>query len=236
MILYRGAPYADVLTTFKTSRLMHCVEDRSGRSKVDTVDSWRALYRAVQLGWFVAPGSDAEPMMDVQELAHYSRHANGRVHLLVPGELIFFPTPADLSEDREWTDHVAEDGSIARRFSARFYANLFEDLGVSAVACLGSGSAAAAAAAALAEREIEAVDLRLAADGSSLLRGLDALLSLARAAPGAVAVHSGDDFQWPRYLEALVRAFLMSRLGFDAGAAGAWLAMAGPWMLAGAGR
>ena len=87
LILYRGAPYDNVLATFRNSHLIQSVKDRPGLCKAETVDSWRSLHRAVRLGWFVAPGSNAEPMMDVQELTHYSRRANsgcvlqGRPHV-----------------------------------------------------------------------------------------------------------------------------------------------------------
>ncbi len=76
------------------------------------------------------------------------------------------------------------------------------------------------------------MDLGLAADGASLLHALDLLLLLAAAVPGAVAVHSGDGFRWPAYAGRLVAAFLISRLGFGAGAATAWIRMLCPWMLA----
>ena len=143
LILYKGATYDAVVAAFSISDLSSHVDERNYK---DNLDGWRALQHAMCLGWFVPPHSHAEPMMDVHELAHYSHQANGGVHLSVPGELLFFPTPADLSEDREWADYTADDGSIVRRFSARFYAELFQDLDVSVVACLGTGSAAAAAA------------------------------------------------------------------------------------------
>ena len=76
---------------------------------------------------------------------------------------------------------------------------------------------------------LHAEDLGLAADGSSMLRGLDRLLAASRAAPGAVAVHSGDGLEWPEYIEALAAAFLISRLGFDEGSAMGWLRMVSPW-------
>ena len=175
------------------------------------------------------PQSDDEPVLDVQELAHYSRVENGSVHLSVPGEMLFCPTPDDLPADKQWADYSREDGRTARRFSGEFYASLFENLQVSVVVCLGTGSATTNAA--LEEHGIESVDLGLAADGSSLLRGLDALLSLARAAPGVVAVHSGEGFEWPGYTGTLEAAFMMRRLGFEEGSARAWLGMVSPWML-----
>jgi hypothetical protein len=46
-----------------------------------------------------------------------------------------------------------------------------------------------------------------------------------------VAVHSGDGFKWPAYIGTLVVAMLISRLGFEEGAARAWIRMLCPWML-----
>ena len=168
-----------------------------------------------------------EPILDVEEFAHYASAAQGRVYMAVPGALHFFPTPDDLLGDQEWADHI-EDGRTVRVFGAHFYAELFQDMGLSLVVCLGRSSAATAAA--FGARGIETVNLDLAADGSSLLRGLDRLLSLARVAPGAVAVHSGDGFEWPAYAGTLAAAFMISRFGLEEGAAKAWLGMVVPWM------
>ena len=167
----------------------------------------------------------------MEEYAHYAARPNGIVHLTVPGSMFFFPSPDDLL-NQEWADYVEDDGQTVRRFSASYYAALFEEeLNVSVVACLGQGSACAAAA--FAERGIEAMDLGLAEDGSSMLRGLDQLLAVSRAAPGAVAVHSGHGFEWPAYVGTLVTAFLISRAGFEEGSARAWLRMVSPWMVRG---
>jgi hypothetical protein len=196
---------------------------------IAALDCWRALDRAMHLGWLVDPESEVEPTLDLEEFAHYASGANGSVHMAVPGKMFFFSSPEVMPIEHQWTDSVAHDGTTTRRFSPAFYADLLDDLGVSAVVCLGRSDAAASSA--FAERGIEAVDLALAADGSSLLRGLDRLLSLAAAAPGAVAVHSGDGAAWPAYTETLVVAVLISRLGFDEGAARAWIRMLCPWML-----
>ena len=192
-----------------------------------TLDCWRALDRALHFGWLAPPDSDIEPTFDAEEFAHYASAAQGRVYLAVPGALHFFPTPDDLLGDQEWADHI-EDGRTVRVFGAHFYAELFQDMGLSLVVCLGRSSAATAAA--FGARGIETVNLDLAADGSSLLRGLDRLLSLAREAPGAVAVHSGDGFEWPAYAGTLAVAFMISRFGLEEGAAKAWLGMVVPWM------
>ena len=207
--------------------------DSSSSIKVPILNCWRAIQQALSLRWLVAPDSDVQPMLDMEELEHYAGHANGSLHMVVPGRMYFFPTPDDLPDGQQWAYHVASSGATIRRFSASFYAELFkvEELNVSMVACLGQGSEAAAAA--FEARGVEAVDLGLAEDGSSLLRGLDRLLSLSRAVPGAVAVYSGRGPKWPGYLETLVAAFLIRREGFDEGAARAWLRMVSPWKVGG---
>ena len=173
------------------------------------------------------------------ELTHYASAANGAVYLVIPGALIFLPTPADDldSDGPEWADSEAADGRTARRFSPGFYASLLADLGVSAVACLGSGSPATARA--LHTRGIAAMDLALeaaaAASGgaplASIILALDRLLALAAAAPGALAVHSGAGAEWPEAVGTLAAAFLIRRFDFGGAAAVAWLHMLAPWML-----
>ena len=199
------------------------------------IDCWSALKHAVQHAWISECLEDEEPLTDLAELLHYSRAANGNVHAVIPGKLLFFATPDDSLRDVDWADGARDAGRTTRTFSPAFTAALLHDLGVSAVACLGTGSAATADA--LARHGIEAADLGLAADGSSLLRGLDRLLSLAAGAPGAVAVHSGDaGGGWPGYAGTLAKALLISRAGMGEGAAGAWLGLACPWAVAAAGR
>ena len=201
--------------------------------EVRIIHCWRAIEQTVSLRWLVVPESNVQSMLDVEELEHYACRANGSLHMVVPGRMFFFPTPDDLPDGQQWADNVARSGATIRRFSASFYAELFkvEELNVSMVACLGQGSEAAAAA--FEARGVEAVDLGLAEDGSSLLRGLDRLLSLSWAVPGAVAVYSGRGSEWPGYLETLVAAFLIRREGFDEGAARAWLRMVSPWSAGG---
>jgi hypothetical protein len=189
----------------------------------------QAFERAKAIGWFVNSDSRDEPILDIQEFAHYSDIANGAVHLAMPSALIFFPTPSILHPDQDWIDVEPLDDRPARLFSPTYYAALFHDFSVWCVVCLGRTDPAVLAA--FKARGIETEDLGMAADGSSLLRGLDRLLSLSRAAPGTLAVHSGEGLEWPGYTATLAKAFMMSRLGFDEGSAGAWLGMTCPWML-----
>jgi hypothetical protein len=200
---------------------------------VTALNCWQALDQSKRLGWLVDPKSGIEPALDVEAFAHYANRANGGVHMAVPGRLLFFPTTKALPNNQDWADITVDDGGTVRRFSPSFYAELFHDLGVSDVVCLGCSDPAAATV--FAEHGIEVMDLGISAEGgSSLLHGLDLLLSLAAMAPGAVAVHSGDGFRWPAYTERLVAAFLISRLGFAADAATAWIRMLCPWLSASA--
>ena len=236
MILHRGQGAEAVSSLFEasgfvTARELHTAAD--GGLEPSPYDCWRALDRARSLAWLVDPQSDDDPLLDMEEFDHYAAPANGAVHLTVPGKLFFFPTPKDLPAGQDWDDCADSSGAVVRRFSARFYADLLHHLGASCVVCLGGGSAQSAAA--LAARGLHVEDLGLAADGSSLLRGLDRLLSLARAAPGAVAVYSGDGAVWPGYTGSLAAAFLISRLGFDEGSARAWPRLTSPWAAAAAG-
>jgi hypothetical protein len=248
LILHRGHSVDAVLAAFQD--LSHrfvpltCPSNPDDAHIVTLHDCWRALGRALLLGWFVPPASDDEPALDAAELAHYARPANGGVRILAPGALLLFPTPSDdLPAGQEWADAVAADGRAARRFGAGFCASLLADLGATSAACLGRASPAAARA--LAARGVAPLDLHLAAPapragggapapaaaaaGGLLLRALDRLLTLARAAPGAVAVHcgAGGGAEWPAaWLATLAAAFLISRFGFSGPEAAAWVHLA----------
>ena len=230
LILRRGLSVSAVSKAFQDAGLsdrfapLSASEDEHG---VTVHDCWRALGHAMRLGWLVPPSSDDEPTLDVDELVHYARPANGGVQIVVPGALVFFPTPCDSVPDgMEWADSVSADGSAVRRFSARYYASLLADLGVAAAACLGRTSAASARA--LAARGLGPADFpapRTPGPGA-LLPALDRLLTLVRGAPGAVAVHGDSICGWSRTaLGTLAMAVLMSRFGFSGGEAAAWVHM-----------
>jgi hypothetical protein len=51
--------------------------------------------------------------------------ANGSLHFVVPDRLLLFPEPQPVPDGRAW-----HDAGGARRFSARYYADLFAHLGV----------------------------------------------------------------------------------------------------------
>ena len=195
-------------------------------------DGLRALYRAKHLSWL--DQKDMEPIFDVEMCAHYSAQANGNVHVLVPGKVLLFPTPEPLPHDQAWVD-VSEPGcAVERRFSAAYLADVLTDLGVAAVVCLGECDGSAAAG--LEERGLDVHHLGLDPRQPSMLQVMDWVLAVAREAPGAVAVCSGEGCwggEWRGVVGTLAAAYLMRELGFDAGAADAWVRMACAEMSAG---
>ena len=160
-------------------------------------------------------------------MLHYASPANGDIHMVVPGKIICFPTPADLPADQHWADSDATSGGVVRRFSAAFFADLFAELGVDVAVCL---HACAYDRAAFLAQAIEVEDLHTDPASLHMLRAIDRFLAVAAAAPGLVALQSGSD--GPGHLGALVLSYLTSRLGFDAESAVAWVRMVHPALLA----
>ena len=159
-------------------------------------------------------------------MLHYASPANGDIHMVVPGKIICFPSPANLPADQAWADSDATSGGVVRRFSAAFFADLFAELGVDVAVCL---HACAYDRAAFLAQAIE-VDLHTDPASPHMLRAIDRFLAVAAAAPGLVALQSGSD--GPGHLGALVLSYLTSRLGFDAESAVAWVRMVHPALLA----
>ena len=193
------------------------------------VNGWAALHRARELCWLgpVADNDEARPF-DVEMSLHYAVKANGNIHTLVPGKLLLFPTPADLPTGQFWADVSESNGVTARRFSAPYLAEILADLDVSVVVCLGQTSSASADA--FLECGLDVHDLLLDPRRPSLLRAIDRVLSLARAAPGAVAVFCGGagGADCPAHVRMLAAAYLVSDFGFSAAAADAWVQMLCP--------
>ena len=227
------------------SRAFDAVSDRfvgyhheSWGQRVTVSDCWQALDRAVRLGWIVDSNTDTEPVLEVDEYEHYAGLANGSVHMVVPGTLFLFPTPDDLPGDAEWAVCEGEDGGTVRRFSPRYYASLFADLGVTAagsLTCTAPWAARALAAGGIEVLDlgIESMDEEAMSDEGALLGALEGLLTrtASKAGRGTVAVHSGRGGEWPSWIGVVVAGVLMGRLGFGEGAARAWIGMLCPWML-----
>ena len=224
-----------------TNRLMAAPGFDLDRAKysITVLDCWQALIHARHrswMSWRTSPDDDDQPLL-IDEVVHYAHPANGGIHILAPGALLLFQSPVDLPDGALWAAAAARDGSPpARRFAPAFYADLLPDLGVRAIASLDPCRCAAAPAA-FAAAGLAAVDLSPATGPRrrpSPLRALDALLSLTRAAGGAVALHAGGDRApgaWPEHTAAVVAAFLVGREGFAERAAYAWLLLLCPWLL-----
>ena len=143
--------------------------------------------------------------------------------MLIPGKLLLAPSPAALPAGETWAD-VSDAGRPAeRRFAAGLLADVLADLGTSAAAWLGRAGEGDAAA--VAARGLDVHELGLDERQPALLAAMDRLLAVARAAPGAVAVFGGGGANGA--VAALAAAWLMT-LGFDGGAAEAWLRLVCP--------
>jgi hypothetical protein len=238
LILGKGLEYDDVISAFRPlSRLFVPYSDPSISEHdgfMTVMDCWKALYHAKSLGWLDmskdpdihhAAHPDSFPVagkpMDLDECIHYSDPVNGDLHSVIPGKLIFFANPTNLSDGLHWLDSEGE-----RRFSPAFYADLFTDFDVVLVICLEEcdydrGPFAAAG--------VGVEELCLRPDTPNMLRAADRFFCLLEAAPGAVALHGGRSGL--SYAGTLVSAHMMSRLAFGAGDAAAWLRMACPALL-----
>ena len=174
--------------------------------------------------------------MCVDEFLHYAGRANGSVHLLVPGKLVFFCSPEDLGaapDQPGWIDDTNSTGALTRRFGPGYYADLFQEMGVAVVASLTSSDFCPAAFDA---RGIEVVDLHLGcaavhSGAPPLMQAMDQLVCLSRAVgDGLVAVHSGEAMVWPDYLGNVVSAYLIHVARFSPRGAVAWVLLFCPWM------
>ena len=221
-----------------TSSLWPFTKTRSSVSDfagTEMKNGWSALSRAKQLAWLKSAKDEEHENHDIYDIEmclHYANKANGNIHTVVPRKLLFFSSPHDFADSQSWIDITVPGGSVERRFSPAYLADLLVELDASVVACLGECSADVAAA--FEEQGLDVHDLKLDPRRPSLLRAMDQLLALARAAPGAVAVFCGDDaaFAWPGHVGTLAAAYLMSDFGFDAGAADAWVRMTCPQLCA----
>ena len=159
--------------------------------------------------------------MDMEECIHYSDPLNANLNIVIPGKLLYTPPPVDLPNEWQWMD----DGA-ARLFSPAFYADLLGEFNVVLVICLEQCGYDRAP---FIERGIAIEELHLCYDSPDILRAADRFLSLLRAAPGAVAIHGGE--QGLHYAGTLVSTHMISRLGFGAADAAAWMRMACPALL-----
>jgi hypothetical protein len=117
------------------------------------------------------------------------------------------------------------DHHQTRRFSPSYYADILSDFDVSVVlSCGGDGPGLPYDAAAFAARGVGVEALAANARSGRLLAAADRLLTLARDAPGAIALHGAG--AWEEGL--LLTACLIRLHGFPARPALAWARMAHP--------
>ena len=224
MLLSQGLELVQVLAAFGSISSMFV----SYADQITVSSCLSAIQSARSSGWLrieaePLPGSATSPSMtsasaiDMDEFAHYDSPLNGGFHEVVPGKLLAFDCPAHLPADLPW-----EDSGGSRRFGPVFYADIFSELGVDVVVRAGACNYGAAAFQA---RGIGVEDLLLDAAPPTLAQ-IDRFLSLARQAPGAIAVHGG-----PGGLGAagtLIAVWLISAHRFRAAEALAWVRMAHP--------
>ena len=207
-----------------------------GESDIAIEDCWRAMYHAKSLGWTnFDPLKDNSELciIDIEEYQHYDDTPNGAMHLVDPSRLLLFRCPADLPPGRMWHD---EEGR--RLFGAEHYAGLFEDFDVRLVVrCGGAWDCGALEAAGVAVE-----DLRVEAGWAGMLAAVDRFVTLAREAPGCIAVQcgGGDDDSSDSDQDGneglgeetaarlVVAAHLIRNRGFGAAAAVAWSHIAHP--------
>ena len=218
LIVCEGVAPELVAEAFQPLRLIPFFEEREDQAEALTVeDCWAALHRAKSEGWLDFSDAPAAGAIDMEEHLHYDSVANGELHVVVPDKLLALPSPSELPDGLAWHD---EGG--ARRFSAAYYGDILADFDVTvAVCCAGADGDLPYDPAALGVAvEVLAADAR----EGCLLAASDRLLTLARAAPGALALHGTG--AWEEGL--LLSTYLIRLHGFPAREALAWVRMAHP--------
>jgi hypothetical protein len=149
---------------------------------------------------------------DPKAYAHFADPRNADLHMIVPGKLVAFKSPRALPPGILWQD--TPDGS--RAFSPEHFSDILDDLDVCAVVRLNLPCYDARV---LEAAGVAVVDLRF--DGDLPPPDVAAkFLLLARALPGAIAVHCDSGLGRTGALAAL---YLMGRFGFGAREAVAWV-------------
>ena len=226
-----------------------CTQSISVCEGLTVHDGWRAISRAKTNGWlnFQDEETDIDSCIDMQEYQHYDNQLNGFLHVIIPSRLIAFQCPSNLSDiaadnNGQWLDSEGQ-----RFFGPAFYADILGgDFGVQVVVRCDreddecdqddtsddeEGELATTSSgydeSAFALRGLAVERLAVPRDGvlpsSALLHDVDRFLTLARLAPGPVAIHGGAGLGLGCGGELLVSSLLIKRYGFDARSAIAWV-------------
>jgi cell division cycle 14 len=182
-------------------------------------DCWRGIHRAMSHGWLARP-SPLNPLrwgrINAAEYAQYDNPLNGDLHEVVPGELVAFRGPRNL------TDVAYGDYGAVRYFSPAFFVPILRELGTTAIVQL-EGPAYDPAAFATAGIAHHLVPFPHSAAPSPA--AADRFLALADASSGPIAVHCAAGLGRTGTLAAL---YLMRRRGFAAREAMGWLRVMRP--------
>ena len=255
LVLIRGISPTDVADSFGplTEQLLQFgADDKTSNNpnRFTVHDCWRALHHAKRKDWvdFLNDDIDVDRTIEMREYLHYDNPANGVLHVIIPSELIAFQCPSNLPSKCFETGRAWADVEGRRHFAPAFFAEvLSSDFDVSViVSCDGSPCHAAGphdgadgsrahynerpfAAHGVAVERLAARRAPGAPPDGALLRDTDRFLTLARLAPGPVAIHGGPGAAGlgPR-AELLAAALLIIRHGLDAAAALAWLSIVHP--------
>ena len=183
-------------------------------------DCWRGLIKGIELGWIDQPQFLSDYQwgdIDVEEYDHYDNPSNGDMHEVVPGKLIAFKGPRNLSGE-----NYLDNEQGWRDFSPEFYADLFGDLGVKAVVRLNEplyeGSC-------FQDRGISFHELDFEDCTAPPADIVEAFMRLVDEADGSVAVHCKAGLG---RTGTLIGVYLMRRHGFTAREAMGWLRIMRP--------
>ena len=185
------------------------------------MDCWRGLAKGVKLGWVGLPDSTDHYLwgaVDVDEYELYDSPLNGDLHEIVPGKLVAFRGPVGLGGGASYRD----DERGVRDFSPDFYADVFVDMGVTAVVRLNEARYDGGR---FEERGMEVHGLEFEDCTAPPDDVVEAFMRVADGAGGAVAVHCKAGLG---RTGTLIGVYLMRRHGFTAREAMGWLRIMRP--------